>query len=114
MLGTASVARFAAAGSTPVPSFRPSERSERDPESIITSLSSERMRKVNPTGVLGLDQVELPASVPLFQLLFSRNCRCRVIEDFEVYELVDVAEKPSTSLSLCSCTRLRMSLVTPM
>src|SRR5437879_10489778 len=95
MLGTAAVARRAAAG----PSFRPSEPTgprearpddklrEREPESIATSLSSERVRKINPSGVLALDQVELPAPAPFLQLLFSRNCRGRVVENFKIDEL---------------------------
>src|SRR5262249_29950226 len=85
MLGTAAVASLAAAG----PSFRPSERSEREPESITTNLSSEHVSQINPTGVLAFDQVKLPAASPFLQLLFPRNCRGRVIENLEIDELVD-------------------------
>src|SRR5262245_45976913 len=75
MLGTASVARRAATGSISEPSFRPSERSERAPESITTNLSGKRRRQIDPAGILTLDQFDFPVPTPFLQLLFSRALR---------------------------------------
>src|SRR5262245_6078104 len=95
MLCTAAVARIADSRS-----FRLSERSERVPESIITVLSDEPDRQINPFGIVAFDQADLPFAMPFLQLLCAHDRGFRIVEDFKVHQLVDAVTRGETAHGL--------------
>src|ERR1700726_828553 len=69
-------------------SFRPSERSEREPEPITTVPSIERGEEIDPARIFVFNQDNLPVPPPLLELLLSCNGGGRIVKDLEINELV--------------------------
>jgi len=55
---------------------------------MITNLSSECIRQIDPTGVLALNQFYFPVPAPFLELFLSGNGQSWIVENFEIDKLV--------------------------
>lgn len=59
------------------------------PHARSKRVKAQAHRKVTPFGVFGIDEIDLPISVPVFELFFARNGEVHRAERFEMNEAVD-------------------------
>src|SRR5713101_5082591 len=91
--------------------------SRRRPGSISRSLLRRQVGiKINPVPIICLDQIDLPVSPPLLDLLFATQRRFVVVVNLKpnqpIYSVF--RREPGTNLFLCSHTRRDKLAVNPM